>query len=63
MPFNITLCIVVLNYKVLCVYFCWYTCHVLACTHWYTSTGGVLVYTSTGTGTGVVLVLEWYWYV
>ena len=51
----ILLYVLLLNYKVLCVYFCWYTCHVLACTCTSTSTG-------TG-GTGVlVLVLEWYWY-
>ena len=44
----ILLYVLLLNYKVLCVYFCWYTCHVLAY-WWYTGTG------TGGTGTGVVM--------
>ena len=49
----ILLYVLLLNYKVLCVYFCWYTCHVLRAYWWYwcTGTGVVLV---------CVLVLAWY---
>jgi hypothetical protein len=50
----ILLYVLLLNYKVLCVYFCWYTCHVLA--YWRVHTLVVLVLV-------LVLVLEWYWYV